>query len=363
MVRAGAVGIDRRPAPADRRMGQAMRLWNESARRAAALAAAGLIGLATAVVNLGVSTARAGDEPRGLGRIFRFGNRRDAEPSKTPADSQKPSTVPVPTHNHGPANGAKPGSAPVPNPGVGNDRASSPFGSLPAGGASYGSGTTGRSASPYGPASAGPYGNGNGDGYNPLSTPAATTPGYDSAGTNAPRIVPQPRVSRPVTDAPPLLTRVSIGRSDDGQRFGMFIQVYADGTVLSTEGIDHVGAEVLRPLVEALRAADLGREREHCGGPPTDFIEQVRLTVYDQNRGRLIANQLSFSGNTQGCDPAIRNLQAAIDAVQARVSTPVSAPTTPAVSPGLAPLGDAAPPALAPAPASGPSLSLTPYNE
>ncbi len=126
-----------------------------------------------------------------------------------------------------------------------------------------------------------------------------------------------------------------------------------------------------------LQAADVGRIEGHCGGPPTDFIEQVHLIVYDQNRGRLQANHFSYSGNPQGCDPAIRNLQAAIDAFQVRLTTPAmtgAAPAQtgtvpnpgPAFAPGPVPgAGDSVPAPLAPpnTPESGATpISLTPIN-
>src|SRR5262249_27929028 len=57
------------------------------------------------------------------------------------------------------------------------------------------------------------------------------------------RLIPQPRVSRAVTEADPLVTRVVLGRSDDGKQFGMFLQVFADGTVIDSEGEHHLGRE------------------------------------------------------------------------------------------------------------------------
>jgi hypothetical protein len=142
----------------------------------------------------------------------------------------------------------------------------------------------------------------------------------------------------------------------------------------------------MRPLIEALRAADVGRLRGHCGSPPVDYVEQVLLIVYDPSRGRLQANSFSFSGNTQGCDPAIRALQSAIDAVQAKISpAPLTSPTispTPSAGgveplptvtpPGTGPAApaserDAAPPPVLTAPAipspSTPPLRLTPVDE
>jgi hypothetical protein len=186
------------------------------------------------------------------------------------------------------------------------------------------------------------------------STPI-TAPGDARAPAGGgPRLIPQPRVSKPVTTAPPILTRVQLGRSDDGQIFGMFLQIYADGTVIDSEGVHKVGPDVMRPLIEALRAADVGRIKGHCGGPPVDFVQQVLLTVYDQNRGRLQANHFSYSGNPQGCDPAIKRLQDAIDAVQLHLAgSPTAANLTPPPGTGL----DAAPPLAAPGVDAAPPLA------
>lgn len=189
----------------------------------------------------------------------------------------------------------------------------------------------------------------------PYATPAA--PAGSTAGTSATspggagaRLIPQPRVNRPVTEADPLLTRVAIGRSDDGNQFGMFLQVFADGTVLDSEGVHHVSPEALRPLAEAIQATEALRLRGHCGGPPTDFIEQVHVVVYDRALGRLRANAFSCSGNLQGCDPAVRQLQAAIEAFQVKLGGSSTAPTTSSSPPaGTSPIAiDRAPIPLTP---------------
>lgn len=310
------------------------------------------------------------DEPRGLGRFFRFGNRnqaaREAEArakSRPVEDDDAPASVrnspvadPSRLLRSQPGMAATPGSSSL-----------APYNSLGAHTApgNAPSAIPGRdrlvNGSPGLPADVG-----------------APAPG--PAGT-ATRLVPQPRQSRPVTEAPPLLTRVQLGRSDDGQTFGMFLQIYSDGTVVDTEGAHQVGREVLQPLVDALRTADAGRLRGHCGSPPVDYIEQVMVVVYDQSRGRLQANHFSYSGNTQGCNPAIRKLQEAIDAVQMKISgngaparsTQVGATgglpeTGPHSQPLVPPNADAAPappvlsvpdvPSVAP-----PRLDLTPVGE
>ncbi len=184
----------------------------------------------------------------------------------------------------------------------------------------------------------------------PPSPPTTTTGSAPAPATGGARLVPQPRVSRPATESDPLLTRVAIGRSDNGSQFGMFLQVYADGTVLDGEGTHRVGREALRPLVEAIQATDAYRQKGHCGGAPTDFTEQVHVVVYDRVLGRLRANAFSYSGNTQGCDPGIKTLQTAIEAFQNKLSGATPAPNAPsaATAPALEP-SHAAPITLTPA--------------
>jgi hypothetical protein len=166
---------------------------------------------------------------------------------------------------------------------------------------------------------------------NPVVDPGRTT------GTVAPRLVPHSRVNRAVTDADPIVARVTLGRSDDGTQFGMFFQVFADGTVIDSEGVHQLGRDGIKPVTEALEATELFRARGHCGGPPTDFIEQVHVVVYERSFGRLRANSFSFSGNPQGCDHAVRRLQAALDAVQLKLSRPAGTPSVIAPSPAISP--------------------------
>jgi hypothetical protein len=131
-----------------------------------------------------------------------------------------------------------------------------------------------------------------------------------------------------VTEADPIVTRITLARSDDGSHFGMFLQVFADGTVIDSDGAHRVSRDALKPVLEALHAGDLYRLHGHCGGPPTDFLEQVSVVVYERSLGRLRANAFSFSGNPQGCDPSVRNLQAALDGLQAKITRPATAPNS-----------------------------------
>ncbi len=314
------------------------------ARLAATLAASTLITLSS------LSAVARADEPRGLlGRFLRFGNRTNTPPPAARSEKPKPSN-PAPTVPDVGAPAPKPSRPDLSNPYTGLN----PYGGNGLYGAGAGNNPTPKPARPS-----------LNDGYNPLlnppNFPESSTPPSSGTSSGQPRIIPQPRVSRAVTEADPILTRVSLGRSDDGRQFGMFLQVFADGTVIDTEGVHRVGGDTLHPLLEALRAADVGRLRGHCGGPPTDFVEQVHLVVFDRSRGRLQANHFSYSGNPQGCDPAIRNLQAAIDALQMKITTPSPVPSatstpptdalappapelnTPNASPGPQPNNDPAP--------------------
>lgn len=161
-----------------------------------------------------------------------------------------------------------------------------------------------------------------------LNSPAVT-PGTPAGGP-APRLNPQPRNSRPATEADPIVTRVAIGRSDNGSQFGMFLQVFADGTVIDSEGVHRVSSEVLRPVLEAVRQSEIHRQKGHSGAPATDFIELVQIVVYEKSYGKLKATSFSYSGNTQGCDPSVKHLHAALENLQAKMAgqpTPHAGPS------------------------------------
>ena len=113
-------------------------------------------------------------------------------------------------------------------------------------------------------------------------------------------LAPKPRTSPAVTTADPVLTRFALGRSNDGSQFGMFLQVFADGTVVDSEGVHHIRATDLRPIVDMVQSGELFRVRGHCGAPSTDFIEYVHVVIYERRLGRLNAHSFSYSGNGQG---------------------------------------------------------------
>jgi hypothetical protein len=183
-------------------------------------------------------------------------------------------------------------------------------------------------------------------------TTPASTPSLPSGGP-APRISPQPRVSRPPTEADPIVTRIALGRSDNGGQFGIFLQIFADGTVIDLEGVHHIGGDLMRPLVDSLRQGDIYRIKGHCGAPSTDFVEVAHVVVYERSYGKLRATSFSYSGNPQGCDASVRKLHAALDSIQTRLSTPAAPSTAPAQPSGPAPSRPAQGPGT-------PVLSLTP---
>ena len=171
-----------------------------------------------------------------------------------------------------------------------------------------------------------------------LSTPPSTLPG--NSPSIAPRVTPKPRINKPITEADPLVTRISLGRSDNGGQFGMLLQVFADGTVIDGEGAHHVGPDALRPVVDAVASGDLAKLKGHCGGPAGDFIENVHVVVFERSLGRLRASSFSYSGNPQGCDHAVHHLQKVLDELQAKLSpnAPTAGPTAsnpPAPNPAL----------------------------
>jgi len=256
--------------------------------------AVGAMVLAPALLLLTLFAGRGvGDEPRGLGRIFRFGS------SSTPA-------APVPPRPPAPSTTPLPADTGAPAP---------PAASLPMAG-------------------------------------APNQPVVSSGTDNAPaqRIMPQARTSRPVTEADPLISRVALVRSNDGNQFGVFLQVFADGTVVDGEGVHRVGREALKPIFDVLQESDLYRLKGHCGAPATDFTEYVHVVVYERNFGKLRANSFSYSGNPQGCDHAVRHLHAALETLQTKISRP------PTVAPSAGPT--AAAPAPPPINASN-SIPLT----
>jgi hypothetical protein len=257
--------------------------------------------LGTALLVVGATQAMAeGDDSQGsglLGRIFRFGG-----------SSSRHSTAPNP-------GGSQTSTPPLPY-------GSSYGNSLPAGGSTY---------RPSGTVS------------NFGGLPETPPLGGSGASGPSERLTPKPRVSAAVTNADPVLTRFALGRSNDGSAFGIFLQIFADGTVVDSEGVHHLRTADLKPILEVVQSGEVYRLHGHCGAPSTDFIEYVHLVVYERRFGRLQAHSFSYSGNPQGCDHIIRHLHQAVENLQAKLSHH-PAPT--------APMGPA-PSALNPNPAPG----------
>ena len=85
-----------------------------------------------------------------------------------------------------------------------------------------------------------------------------------------------------------------------------------------------MAATTLKPVSDALQAGELYRLKGHCGGPATDYVEQVHVVVFERTLGRLRANSFSYSGNPQGCDHTVRHLHAALDGLQDEAQPPVA---------------------------------------
>ncbi len=179
-----------------------------------------------------------------------------------------------------------------------------------------------------------PYGGGAGTFLPPAGSSAAApatvsnfgglpeSPPLSSANGAGQRITPKSRVSSAVTSADPLITRMALGKSNDGSQFGMFLQVFTDGTVIDSEGIHHVRMADLKPIIDVIQSGEVGHVHGHCGAPSTDFIEYVHIVAYERRFGRLMANSFSYSGNTQGCDHVIKHLHTALETLQGKLGRP-----------------------------------------
>ena len=129
------------------------------------------------------------------------------------------------------------------------------------------------------------------------------TPPASSSGPSD-RITPRSRVSQAVTTADPLLTRFALGKSNDGSTFGMFLEIFADGTIVDSEGVHHVRPADLKAIADSVNSGELYRLQGHCGAPSTDFIEYVHIVVYQRRRiGRLQAHAFSILGQPAGLRP------------------------------------------------------------
>ena len=217
-------------------------------------------------------TAAWGDDSGLLGRIFRFGG--SPAPSNSPPSGGSSNPAPLPY-------AGQPGTfLPASSPAANAPAPMSNFGGLP------------------------------------------ETPAFSAPAAPAQRVTPKSRVSTAVTSAEPLITRLALGRSNDGTQFGMFLQVFTDGTVIDSEGVHHVRPADLKPIIDAVQSGDLYRIHGHCGAPSTDFIEYVHIVAYEKRFGRLMAHPFSYSGNAQGCDHIVRHIHTALDTLQGKLGRP-----------------------------------------
>ncbi|MGC8641595.1 MAG: hypothetical protein ACP5XB_17145 [Isosphaeraceae bacterium] len=270
-----------------------------------ALAASGLVALA-----LGPAVVR-GDDTSFFGRLFRLGGN-----SSSSSSSSFPST---------PGSTGRSGSA--------GNRASSGYGDIGSGGTFIPPAAPNRGPSPT------PTGG-------PISPTGPSTPDLAGSSNAAMHLTPRARMTSAVTSADPLVTRMALGRSNDGSQFGMFLQVFADGTVIDSEGVHRLGSAEIRPLYEAVQSGELTHLRGHCGTPSNDFTEYVHVIVFERRMGRLQAHSFSYGGNPQGCESGLRTLHAALENIQVKLSRQPGASSTP--------VGAATAPAPVPGPAQGP---------
>ena len=186
--------------------------------------------------------------------------------------------------------------------------ASLPYGRDPGSSPSYVPRTSVSSVSGSSPSSLRQIASDSRDGANRQFDRARTAPRPPAAG----QFGDHQRGSRP--------DEIALGRSNDGSQFGMFMQVFADGTVVDSEGVHHVGPADLRPIVDAVQSGDVYRTQRTLRAPATDFIEYVQIVVFERRLGRLMAHSFSYSGNPQGCDHAIRHIHTALENLQSKLS-------------------------------------------
>jgi len=254
------------------------------------------------------------DDTSFFGRLFRLGGNSSSSSSSSSSTSSANST-----------SASQSGFPGAPAP-------SSSFGDIDTGGSFFPSGSA-ASRTPNPTPAAGP-----------ISSEGPSTPDLPRSQDGQPRLSPRARVSSAVTTADPLLTRMALGRSNDGSQFGMLLQVFSDGTVIDSEGVHRLSAADLRPLVEAAQNSELSRVRGHCGTPSNDFIEYVHIVIFERRMGRLQAHSFSYAGNPQGCDNGIRYLHTALENLQTKLSR------QPAATAGTGALGSH--PVLSPVPAA-----------
>lgn len=120
----------------------------------------------------------------------------------------------------------------------------------------------------------------------------------------------------PPANADPLVSRFAVGRATDGSTFGVFLHLYADGTVMDSSGLHHSDPgqlEILRGVLEDLPLDELDH---HYPGAAAGDLEVIQMIVYQRSKGRIRAVSFSYSGDPGDAPPAIRRLHSALESFQ-----------------------------------------------
>ena len=138
-----------------------------------------------------------------------------------------------------------------------------------------------------------------------------------------------------VTNADPLLTRLALGRSSDGSQFGMFLQVFTDGTVIDSEGVHRLRSADLKPIMDLVQSGELYRDAGplRCAGDGFHRVCERRglRAPAGSADGALV---LVFRAIPQGCDHAIRHLHTTLENMQVKFSRTPGGSQPPAGCPG-----------------------------
>jgi hypothetical protein len=170
-----------------------------------------------------------------------------------------------------------------------------------------------------------------------------------------PHSVPAAALVPPPANGDPLVTRFAVGRATDGSTFGLFMHIYADGTVMDSSGLHNADPTKLEALRDVLSTLPLNALELHYPGPAAGDLEVIQVVVYQRSKGKIRAVPFSYSGDPSEAPPEIRRLHAALESFQMQFAgegfehSPAPALTpTPGLAPGLPSTsptaGDYAPP-------------------
>lgn len=172
-----------------------------------------------------------------------------------------------------------------------------------------------------------------------------TPPGGQPAAVPPASLVPAP------ANGDPLVTRLAVGRATDGSTFGLFLQVYADGTVMDSAGLHHADPARLGAVRDALAALPLDGLDHHYPGPAAGDLEVIQLIVYRRSKGKIQAVPVSYSGEPSGAPEEVRRLNEALEDFEIHLAGgPVDAPTTAPAPRSTAPQRTVPPDDIAPPP-------------